>query len=106
MDEDDSETMAVAQVTQFTCKVDIGCKPRRKRPCLFYVEIFGHQGSNSGLAQNSQDTSTTVAGAVWVSAKRRRLWRSLSSAAFLAVALMCATVTCRKDRTRIQIRNA
>lgn len=42
---------------------------------------------------NSQDTRTTVAGAVWVSAKRRRLWRSLSSAAFLAVALMCATVT-------------
>ena len=40
-----------------------------------------------------QDTSTTVAGVVWVSAKRRKLWRSLSSAAFLAVALMCATVT-------------
>lgn len=42
---------------------------------------------------DSQETSTTVAGAVWVSAKRRRLWRSLSSAAFLAVALICATVT-------------
>lgn len=42
---------------------------------------------------NSQETRTTVAGAVWVSAKRRKLWRSLSSAAFLAVALMCATVT-------------
>jgi len=41
----------------------------------------------------SQDTSTTVAGAAWVSAKRRRLCRSLSSAAFLAVALMWATVT-------------
>lgn len=59
----------------------------------------------SGASEDSQDTSTTVAGAVWVSAKRRRLWRSLSSAAFLAVALMCATVTCQNHYTRIQIRN-
>lgn len=40
------------------------------------------------------DTRTTVAGAVCVSANLLRLCRSLSSAAFLAVALMCATVTC------------
>lgn len=76
--------------------------------CLFHVDIFWHWGCNFdmvALVQNSQDTSTTVAGAAWVSAKRRRLWRSLSSAAFLAVALMCATVTCQNDHTQIQIRN-
>lgn len=40
------------------------------------------------------DTRTTVAGAVCVSANLLRLCLSLSSAAFLAVALICATVTC------------
>lgn len=73
-----------------------------KGQSLFYADIFLAieltRAWYGGLVQNSQDTSMTVAGAVWVSAKRRRLWRSLSSAAFLAVALMCATVTCQKDR--------
>lgn len=48
---------------------------------------------NDASVLDLQETSTTVAGAAWVSAKRRKLWRSLSSAAFLAVALICATVT-------------
>lgn len=74
-----------------------------KAQSLVYGDIFLAIESTlvwyCGLVQDSQDTSRTVAGAVWVSAKRRRLWRSLSSAAFLAVALMCATVTCQKDHT-------
>lgn len=37
--------------------------------------------------------NTSVAGAGWLCAKRRMLWRSLSSAAFLAVALMWTTST-------------
>lgn len=37
---------------------------------------------------DSQETTITVAGAVCVSANRLRLCRSLSSAAFLAVAFM------------------
>ena len=41
----------------------------------------------------SPEMRTTVAGLPKVCAKRRKLWRNLSSAAFLEVALMCTTVT-------------
>lgn len=90
MHQNNLETMAMAQVTQLTGKVHIRWKRER-----MYIRIlsFLDTGAAAGPADYSQDTSTTVAGAAWVSAKRRRLCLSLSSAAFLAVALMWATVT-------------
>ena len=48
--------------------------------------------------------STTVAGGLWVSANLLRLWRSLSSAAFLAVALMWATVTCKQEMSFVKLK--
>lgn len=99
MDQDYLETMAIAQVTQLTREIHIRCK-KKKYKDLTPVNRRGFVVTWLNLDDqdvNSQDTSTTVAGAVWVSAKRLRLWRSLSSAAFLAVALICATVTCREN---------
>lgn len=97
MDQDYLETMAMAQVAQFTWKVHISCQ-QCKDESGYHRIIFGDKAVmvttiTVTMKLNSHDTRTTVAGAVWVSAKRRKLWRSLSSAAFLAVALICATVT-------------
>ncbi len=103
MDQNHLEAVAMPQVTQLTGEVHVSyVKDRQKAGVTFrrYVTLQSSLKQHRCMCSNIfcvcrhvHETTMTVAGAACVSANLRRLWRSLSSAAFLAVALMCATVT-------------